>query len=258
MISQNFLVVFTSYVCAYAVLPTQILALITVDQKQAIPINVIEVAQYKPPRGMGVPRETASGGTRGGKCELDKNIPGPPLSALVPANDKWRLTVEEKPEFFVYIPQSSAQKAEFVLKDANQKNIYRSSFPISGKAEIIRITLPKNVAALEKDKKYYWYFTVFCNTQNRSRNPFISEWIQRTEINLPNATQVIKASLRDRSKFYSENGIWHEALTTLAQLRRENPNDATIASEWKKLLESAGLQEFSDLPVALISLENSP
>lgn len=258
MSSQNFLVIFTSYICAYAVLPTQILALTTLDQKEAIPIKLMEVAQYKPPRGMGAPRETASGGTRGGKCEVDKNIPGPPLRALVPANDKWRLTVGEKPEFFVYIPQSSAQTAEFVLKDENQKNIYRTNFLISGKAEIIRISLPKNLANLEKGKKYFWYFTIFCNTQNRRNNPFITEWIQRTEINSLNAAQLEKASLLDRSKFYSENGIWHEALTTLAELRRENSNDATITSEWKKLLESAGLQEFSDLPITLISLENSP
>lgn len=246
------------FVFAFAVLPNQILALTTVDQKEAIPIKVMEVAQYQPPTDRGAPSGTVSGGTRGGKCELDKNIPGPPLSALVPANDKWRLTVEEKPEFFVYIPQSSAQTAEFVLKDENQKNVYRTSFPISSKAEIIRITLPKNVAALEIGKSYYWYFTVFCNTQNRSRNPFVNEWIQRTEINSPNAAQLEKASLRDRFNLYAKNGIWYDAVATLAQLRRETPNDATLVNEWKKLLESAGLQDFSDFPVTLTELENSP
>ncbi|MBE9229682.1 DUF928 domain-containing protein [Phormidium sp. LEGE 05292] len=257
MSSQNFLVIFTSCICAYAVVPTQILALTTLDQKEGIQLKVMEVAQYNP-KDRGAPSQTGSGGTRGGKCELDKNISGPPLSALVPANDKSRLTVEGKPEFFVYVPQSSAQTAEFVLKDENRKNVYSTTFPISGKAEIIRISLPTNVPALEKEKKYYWYFTVFCNTQNRSRNPFITEWIQRTEINSPNAAQVVKASLLDRSKFYAENSIWHDAVATLAESRRQNPNDATLVNEWKKLLDSAGLQDFSDLPITLISLENSP
>ncbi|MFB2898413.1 DUF928 domain-containing protein [Aerosakkonemataceae cyanobacterium BLCC-F50] len=257
MNNQNFLLIFTSYLCAIAVFPTQILALTTIGQKEAISPKGMEIAEYKP-RDRGVPSQTASGASRGGKCEQDNNIPGPPLSALVPANDTSRLTVEGKPDFFVYIPQSSAQMAEFVLKDENQKNLYRTTFPISGKAEIVEITLPNNVYPLEKNQKYYWYFTVFCNTQNRSRNPFINESIERTEINSPNAAQVEKASLRDRSNFYAENGIWHDAVANLAQLRRQTPNDATLVNEWKKLLQSAGLEEFSDFPVTLAKLENSP
>lgn len=255
MSSQYFLVIFTSYVCTFAVLPTQILELTSISQKEAIPIKVVEVAQYIPPADIGVPDGRSSGGSRGGKCELDESIPGPPLSALVPAEGQWRLTVEGRPEFFVYIPQSSAQTAEFVLKDANQKNVYRTTFPLSGKAEIIRIILPQNVSALERGKKYYWYFTVFCNSQNRRSNPFISEWIQRTEIKSPNAVQIEKASLLDRANFYAKNGIWHDALTTLAESRRQNPNDATLVNEWKKLLESAGLQEFSNVPITLLNLE---
>lgn len=54
MSSQNFLVIFTSCICAYAVLPTQILALTTIGQKEAIPFKLMEIAQYKPKdRGAG-------------------------------------------------------------------------------------------------------------------------------------------------------------------------------------------------------------
>ena len=255
---QKLLVILTSYFCAFAVLPTQMLALTTVGQKETNTKNIIEVAEYKPPTNIGSPPDTAAGGTRGTKCPQDRNISGPPLTALVPANDKWRLTVEGQPQFFVYLPQSSAKRAEFVLKAPNQKDVYRKSFPISGKAEIIGISLPKNVAALEKGKDYKWFFTILCDSQDRSRNPFVSELIRKQELDSSLAARVQKASLRDRSKLYAENGIWHDAVATLAELRRGSPNDATLVNEWKTLLQSAGLQEFSNVPITLTNLENSP
>ena len=44
-----------------------------------------------------------------------------------------------------------------------------------------------------------------------------------------------------RVEIYAANGLWHDTLTTLAELRRDNAGNADIAAGWTELLESIGL-----------------
>ncbi|WP_210407399.1 DUF928 domain-containing protein, partial [Hydrocoleum sp. CS-953] len=53
----------------------------------------------------------------------------------------------------------------------------------------------------------------------------------------------------DRWLIYSEAGIWYEALVTLAELIRSNPNDVKFTSEWQNLLNSVGLNEVATEPL---------
>lgn len=235
-------------------LPT--LALKTENQAKLM-VNVNQVAQFVPPRGMSGPRSTAGGGTRGNSCSNTQENSGLQLTALVPtlpASNNWAATVAANPQFFVYLPKSSAKKAEFVLKDAAQNDIYRASFPISGQAEIIELRLPKTTS-LDVGKQYSWYFTLFCNSLDRSQNAFTNSWSLRTELNSALAAKINQAQPIERYKLYAQNGIWHEAVATLAEERRKNPNDSTLATEWKKLLESAGIKNLIDAPFTLIQLE---
>lgn len=237
-------------------LPT--LALQAENQTKEI-ININKVAQYVPPRGMSGPRSTAGGGTRGNSCSNTQENSSPQLTALVPtvpATNNWAVTVAANPRFFVYVPKSSARKAEFVLKDAAQNDIYRVNFPISGQAEIIELRLPQNTV-LQIGQQYSWYFTLFCNSVDRSQNAFTNSWSLRTELNSTLANQINQAEPIERYKLYAQNGIWHEAVATLAEERRKSPNDPTLATEWKKLLESAGIKDLVEAPFTLIQLEET-
>lgn len=221
--------------------------------------NINQVAQYVPPRGMSGPRTTAGGATRGNSCSNTQNVSGLSLTALVPTvpeTNNWAVTTAANPPFFIYVPNSSARKAEFVLKDEAQNDIYRTSFPLSGKAEIIELRLPKSTS-LEIGKQYSWYFTIFCNSLDRSQNAFTNSWSMRTELNSALAAQIQQAEPIERSRLYAQNGIWHEAVATLAEARRQNPDDAKLAGEWKKLLESAGIKDLVDAPFTLIQLEEA-
>jgi hypothetical protein len=50
---------------------------------------------------------------------------------------------------------------------------------------------------------------------------------------------------------YASNGIWYEALTTLAQLRQNSPQDATLQQEWQDLLIFVGLNDIAAKPLLL-------
>jgi hypothetical protein len=238
------------------ILPT--LSLNTKKQPE-VNVNINQVAQYIPPRGMSAPSSTAGGGTRGNSCGNTQETSRLPLTALVPnvpENSNWAVTVAASPKFFVYVPKSSARKAEFVLKDEDQNDVYRTSFAISGQAEIIEIRLPEKTS-LPIDKPYSWYFTLFCNPIDRSQNAFTNSATLRIKINSALEAQINQSKPIERYKLYAQNGIWHEAVATLAEERRKNPDDATLAAEWKKLLESAGIKDVVDAPFILVKLEDT-
>jgi hypothetical protein len=48
---------------------------------------------------------------------------------------------------------------------------------------------------------------------------------------------------------YAENGIWHDALTQLAQLRRSHPQAKNFRNDWQKLLTDIGLEELANKPI---------
>jgi hypothetical protein len=234
-------------------------ALSRVSQQEELRPGVVMVAEYIPPRGLGAP-PAAGGATRSGSCPAVKENKGPLLTALMPvsAETQLGLTVAAYPQFFVYVPETSAQTAEFVLKDENENDVYRTTFPISSQAGITSVSLPKTVAPLEIGKNYHWYVSIVCNPKNRRHDAFVDGWTRRIELSATLASELEKATPRDRADLYGKAGIWHEAISTLAQLRGEAPNDAKLAAEWKKLLESAGLKQIADLPITLSVSQGYP
>ncbi|HEY9851704.1 MAG TPA: DUF928 domain-containing protein [Leptolyngbyaceae cyanobacterium] len=235
-----------------------------------------EVAQYVPPKGIGAPPITVGGSTRTGairtgatrtpadKCDGETQNSYPFLTGLIPnldpndTNDNWGLTIEEKPQFFVYLPPAEARNAEFVVRDEDGNDVYRTKLSIAGKSGIIGLKLPENSASLKTERNYSWYFTVFCNEKNRRRNIVVAGGIRRVELAGNLANELQRAAERDRYQVYAKNGIWYDAVTALAELRQENPDDTALAEQWKKLLESAGLQEIEDSPINSTALETSP
>ncbi|MCT7985239.1 DUF928 domain-containing protein [Laspinema sp. A4] len=226
----------------------------------------IEVAQYVPPKDLGTP-PTVGGGTRGGRCEADhdENRTDPFLMVLMPnlksEPQNFGTTVSETPEFMVYIPQTVARQAEFVLKDEEDNDIYRTTFAISGEEAIARLTLPSDEIKLESGINYSWYFSLICNPQDFSKNTETHGWTQRVQLNPNLMTTLEAADPLTRSQLYAENGIWHEAIAILAQLRQEQPTDPILAQTWQNLLESANLLEIATLPnevpIIAIGLENT-
>lgn len=212
------------------------------------------LAQFVPPN-RGAPRSTAGGATRSGTCKpnteeakRDKSV----LTALVPPGKlgKFGMTTEGRPSFFVYLPPTTAQAAEFTLKDADEKDIYRTIIPLTGQTGVVSFKLPADAPELEVGKDYLWFFNVICSKEDRLRDDFVAAWIYRAEPNNTLTTALKSAAPRQRPSIFAQAGIWQDSLAALTDLRRTNPGDPTLADEWSKLLKSAGLGQITGGPPA--------
>jgi hypothetical protein len=162
------------------------------------------------------------------------------------------LTAAERPNFWFYVPYplTPERSVKFMLQDETGKDIYQAT--LSGSATtpgVMDFVLPPTVPALEVGKWYHWFFTVYCNEEEPV---LVDGWVSRVTLNPSLETQLAQAKPREKIALYRQAGIWYEALTILAQLRRQNPNDASLKAEWTSLLQSIGLEPIAQEPITAI------
>jgi len=181
----------------------------------------------------------------------------PSLTALVPKNKIGR-TVSDYPTFFFYLPQTEAELAELILEDESGNLIYREDLTIKNLSGVIGVSIPANtnVPPLEVGKSYTWKFTVVCDAEDRSSDQLETGIVRRVELSADILGELEKADLREKTVIYAENGIWQDALGTLAAARRANPNDTDLAADWKTLLDSVTLPEIAKEPI--VEMEAQP
>ncbi|MEG3918775.1 DUF928 domain-containing protein [Microcoleus sp. T3_A4] len=175
------------------------------------------------------------------------------LTALMPKNKIGR-TVSDYPTFFFYLPQTEAQSAEFILQDQSGNQIYKQDVTISNLSGVIGVSIPadKNVPPLEVGKSYTWNLTVICDSQDRSADQIEIGTVRRVELSEDIRRQLDQADPRQKTVIYAENGIWQDALSTLAAARRDQPNDTTFKADWESLLDSVKLGEIAQEPIVQI------
>ncbi|MEB3337918.1 MAG: DUF928 domain-containing protein, partial [Leptolyngbyaceae bacterium] len=165
-----------------------------------------------------------------------------PLATLTPPN-RLGLTTGSRPTFYLHVPQTSAKSAELVIKDINNQDVYRTSFPLDRNTSgIMSVQLPESAPPLEVNQYYRWYFSLVCRPSDRLEDVFVSAWVQRIEPDRGLAQALQQTNVRQRASLYAENGVWYDALSSLVQLRRLNPNDPKVTTEWSEFLESVGLE----------------
>ena len=201
-----------------------------------------------PPGGRGV------GGAKRGTCPAFK----PELTALAPFTqqsptemDVWGLTTAAHPTFWFYVPlpQTSALTAEFALQDEAENEIYQTAIALPDKPGVIGVALPKTVAPLALNKRYRWFFSIWCDRQKQSPPIYVEGVIQRVNLTDAIAQQLETAKPQQQSAIYAKNGIWYETLTTLAKLRLLNPEDSKLQAEWRNLITSIGLPNVATQPI---------
>jgi Domain of Unknown Function (DUF928) len=214
----------------------------------------IKIAQSFPANG--APRGRRKGGTSRNGCG-DYQIQ---ITALVPGETNQDTsflssTISLYPTFWVYVPELKdlSRKGEFILQDEQGKDIWRSLFSLTRKAGFIGIQLPKKSEyALQTDKKYHWYFRVYCNyNEDKSDYIFVDAWLKKETISLPLRLQLQKAKSQEY-KIYMANQLWYEAFTDLAKQCCNSSGDVIFTKEWTKLLTKLGLQEFTAAPIVQV------
>jgi hypothetical protein len=181
--------------------------------------------------------------------QKDFCLSGKPFTPLIPANTVG-LTFAKRPTFFWYMPQSSAKSARFmVLGKEDSEVVYETEFPLANRPGVVRFQMPKNAPALESGKLYHWYVVVNCDNYNQSANPSIEGWVKPMPVDKNLAKTIAQANLEHQFKLYIDRGMWHEALTTLADLRFAHPNEPKFVANWQSFLESAGFHEIAAEPI---------
>ncbi len=189
-------------------------------------------------------RNSYGGGTRG-DCFSDGQKP---LTSLTPkTNNKQELTLASHPTIFIYVPENTAIAGEFILKDSTQKKVYEDIVSLPDSQGIIDIKIPTDQPELKVGKNYNWTFSLICETP--IPEAVVQGSIQRVNPSADLTIKLQKTPDSDRWLIYSEAGIWYEALVTLAEQIRSNPNDVKLTSEWQKLLNSVGLNEVATEPL---------
>lgn len=193
----------------------------------------------------GAPTGAIIGAVRGwsGEC---RNTP----VALLPKTNLG-LTTAAQPTIFLYIPPNSATSAKFVLQNGSIEQVYTTKLSIPSTSGVIGVTIPAQVASsLEVDKNYLWSFSISCDADDpNSDRAYVQGWIVRSNPSATTIRQLKTADPYERPAIYANEGYWYDTLATLAELRRANPKDTSLISEWSDLLKSVGLDSVAEKPL---------
>ncbi len=204
----------------------------------------------------GRPSRQADGASRGDLCPQVKV----PLTALVPlAEGK---TLAPHPTFWFYIPYTEANAstqftarnsqgkpvdtegatpAEFILQDSENKTVGQAipaSLPSS--PGVVGVRLPATIS-LEPNQSYRWFLNIYCN--GRSQPPIAVEGdVQRVTHGSKTPKLATTVDPWQASDRYKTDGLWLDALNTLAEVRLKKPQDASLLEKWKDLLNQLQFQ----------------
>ncbi len=140
----------------------------------------------------------------------------------------------------------------FSLKDAENNDVYHTKVEVPQNGGIVEIKIPSDAPPLAVGQKYVWSFGMICATQGPedfSPAVFVAGEVQRTEASSRMKSQLAEATPLDQAAIYAQNGIWVEAIASLAQLRQMQPENTLITAGWEQLLNSVGLEEIASQPL---------
>jgi hypothetical protein len=154
-------------------------------------------------------------------------------------------TKKEHPTIFVYVPQTNAKKAFFSIQDEDSNHIYQSNVNLPQKAGVMEFKVPTEAPELKTGKNYKWSLVMICTTDLEPDSPLVSGWVRRVQAS---GRQNNPATLQSASVL-AQTGIWYDTLSTLAQLRRNQPNNQDAEASWQELLDSVGLNAIANEPL---------
>jgi Domain of Unknown Function (DUF928) len=234
----------------------------------AIAAAVFKVKLPPPPPNRGIAGNRVGGASRVANRDPIDESPNSDrqLTALVPEYKSatevgkskpeltkvWGITANEHPTLWFYIPyaQNSISRIDFILIDGDNptnKTVYKNAIQLPTQPGIVNFSLPQTSAPLAIDKLHQWELKITMKRQ-LDKEISVKGWIQRADLN-SDLSEQIKQSTPDRqAALYAENGFWYDALSTLAELRRDQPQDLDIIQDWKNILKSVDLGKLANKP----------
>ena len=210
-------------------------------QNKSIYTNKKNQVTFKPPKG-DKPQHTVGGASRGEQCPLDARTSDLPITPLIPTAAQ-ALTVKSHPTILVYLPETSAEKAYFAMRDESEDYDYQTILPISDNAGIVSLTLPKDAPDLSVDREYQWSLVLMCEGKLRPDSPITTGSIKRVASTSDMARKLPEVNLFEDAAMFAQAGIWYDSVAALAQLKMTQPNDKLVSANWQNLLATVGLEK---------------
>lgn len=165
------------------------------------------------------------------------------LTALIPKN-LVGATATNHPTLFFSVPEIPANtEIEFVLRGPNDELVEEKRFSGAAKAGLMSITLPRlpKSSTTDAPSNYRWYLSVICNPDDRAYDIVVEGIIQPITLTTEVRQQIESATLTEQVELYQNHQVWHETLNALAELKRSQPQNATVLQMWADLLKSVDL-----------------
>lgn len=195
----------------------------------------------------GLPGRRISGGVRSSECFKDSTQS---LVAMMPRNLLGK-TAQAHPTFWFSLPDTqSAKSIHFELFNSLDNLIYSTQIDQSNVSGLSKIELPQTAPALATGENYRWVFSLKCENDPETASLDVQGWVRRVEISAELNHQIALASPTERAYLYQEADLWHEQVTTLADLRSDHPESLEAQLKWAALVQASGLDPYiSNSPI---------
>jgi hypothetical protein len=174
------------------------------------------------------------------------------LTALIPQSNVG-ITVAQYPTLFFYIPNVNLEgvTAELSIVNNEGEEVYKT-VKLKSPDRIVSINFSDfpSLPPLEVGKSYPWSFQAIVDEENRGDGPRVTGWIKRVSLDSKLQHKLETALPQEKPAIYASNGLWYDALTSLAKLRCSYPNNPTFSSDWESLLQQVELPTISTKPFA--------
>ena len=209
---------------------------------------------FKPPSDDEKPEQTAEAGSRHG-VQCLQNVTSAAManspssqSALIPLvpTTNFGLTIAERPILWIYLPEeTSARQVVLSIREEGTTHHSKTFIPITGASGIISLQPNQDSPPLEVGKTYKWSVVLVCGEKPGPNDPALDVWVR----SVPQPEPSNQGSALEQAAWYGEQGIWYDALTSLIQARRSQPQNQDLIGIWADFLESGGLKAIATEPL---------
>lgn len=214
--------------------------------------------RYVPPSNLDAPKSSSSGITRADNFIALEPIPSSTDSDRLPVPQ----TTAERPTIYLISPKVSGDGIFTLLEQNNQlipsqKVVYRKNFSLQNEAGVIAFKIPDDAPILEIGKIYRWKIVFGPDSESKITYGAIKR--VRPTTKLINQLTTISKPI-ERAAIFAQEGIWFEAVQTLAEAQQPVPKNAEVVDEWTDLMKSANLSlvlQYRFVP-QLITRETTP
>ena len=200
-----------------------------------------------PPPGQGAPSGRRDGGASRGDCPEHGD-----LTALVPITEGrvWGQTTAAQPTLWFYLPAAITPETpiELIVQDAQDATLYETRMTATAQPGLISLSLPETVA-LPTGDPHFWTAILYCDPDRPLSSVFVSGTIERVVADGVEPLTAGGVRSLSQARSYAEAGIWHDALTVIAELQREEGSDSESREALAALLTQVGLEQAAITPV---------